>query len=213
MQHSVARNETGTLTEQVAELQIGYAGTSIPRKEDRRLVQGEGVFADDIKAHGMGYVHFVRSPYAHARIVSVDVSQAEALEGVYGTLTPDEVAAQTDPFFELTTAPGSQIKDYALAAGEADGWASVTLGREGTGIVNVAATVRGGQARIAIGCVSAVPVVVEAEADEVSVRKAVADAGLDPPSDVHASADYRRHLAQVLAWRAVTDAVNRVGGD
>jgi len=110
-------SETQTVTEQATELQIGYAGTSIPRKEDRRLVQGEGVFADDVKAHGMGYVHFVRSPYAHARIVSVDVSQAEAVEGVYGTLTPDEVAAQTDPFFELTTPPGSQIKDFALAVG------------------------------------------------------------------------------------------------
>jgi 2-furoyl-CoA dehydrogenase large subunit len=119
LQHSVARSETETVTVPVAgtELQIGYAGTSIPRKEDRRLVQGEGVFADDVKRHGMGYVHFVRSPYAHAQIVSVDVSAAEALEGVYGTLTPDEVAALTDPFFELTTAPGSEIKDYALAVG------------------------------------------------------------------------------------------------
>jgi CO/xanthine dehydrogenase Mo-binding subunit len=111
-------SETQTVTEQAIELQIGFAGTSIPRKEDRRLVQGEGVFADDVKAHGMGYLHFVRSPYAHARIVSVDVSQAEALEGVYGTLTPDEVAAQTDPFFELTTPPGSEIKDFALAVGK-----------------------------------------------------------------------------------------------
>src|SRR5437667_7564798 len=100
------------------ELEVGYAGKSIPRKEDGRLVQGQGVFADDLKRHGMGYVHFVRSPYAHARIVSVDVSQAEALEGVYGTLTPDEVAAQTDPFFELTTPPGNQIKDFALAVGK-----------------------------------------------------------------------------------------------
>jgi 2-furoyl-CoA dehydrogenase large subunit len=99
------------------ELEVGYAGKSIPRKEDGRLVQGQGVFADDVKRHGMGYVHFVRAPYAHARIVSVDVSAAEALEGVYGTLTPDEVAEQTDPFFELTTPPGSQIKDYALAVG------------------------------------------------------------------------------------------------
>jgi 2-furoyl-CoA dehydrogenase large subunit len=114
----VSEAQTETVTEQQTELQVGYAGTSIPRKEDKRLVQGEGVFADDVKAHGMGYVHFVRSPYAHARIVSVDVSQAEALEGVYGTLTPDEVAAQTDPFFELTTPPGSQIKDYALAVGK-----------------------------------------------------------------------------------------------
>jgi carbon-monoxide dehydrogenase medium subunit len=92
-------------------------------------------------------------------------------------------------------------------AGEGDGWASVTLRKEGTGIVNVAATVHDGQARMAIGCVSAVPIVVEAEADEGSVRKAVADADLDPPSDVHASADYRRHLAQVLAWRAVEQAL------
>ena len=100
------------------ELEVGYAsGKSIPRKEDGRLVQGQGVFVDDVKRHGMGYVHFVRAPYAHAKIVSVDVSAAEALEGVYGTLTPDEVAELTDPFFELTTQPGAQIKDYALAVG------------------------------------------------------------------------------------------------
>ena len=55
------------------ELEVGYAGKSIPRKEDGRLVQGQGVFADDVKRHGMGYVHFVRAPYGHARIVSVDV--------------------------------------------------------------------------------------------------------------------------------------------
>src|SRR5439155_5170750 len=116
----VARvSEVTTPTETAApvELEVGFAGKSIPRKEDRRLVKGEGVFVDDVKRHGMGFVHFVRSPYAHARIVSVDVSAAEALEGVYGTLTPDEVTAQTDPFFELTTPPGSEIKDYALAVG------------------------------------------------------------------------------------------------
>jgi carbon-monoxide dehydrogenase medium subunit len=95
----------------------------------------------------------------------------------------------------------------ARAAGEGDGWASVTLGREGTGIVNVAATIRNGHARLAIGCVSATPIVVEADADEVSVRRAVAEANLDPPSDVHASAEYRRHLAQVLAWRATSQAL------
>ncbi len=110
-------SETTVAPAQV-ELEVGYAGKSVPRKEDKRLVQGEGVFADDVKRHGMGYVHFVRSPYAHAEIVSVDVSQAEALEGVYGTLTPDEVAELTDPFFELTTAPGNQIEDYALAVGK-----------------------------------------------------------------------------------------------
>src|SRR5881296_1504487 len=95
----------------------GFIGQNVPRKEDKRLVQGEGVFFDDMKRHEMGYVHFVRSPYAHARIKSVDVSKALELDGVYGTLTGDEVAILTDPFFELSVAPGANIKDYALAVG------------------------------------------------------------------------------------------------
>jgi len=100
------------------ELEVGFIGQSIPRKEDQRLVQGQGVFVDDVKRHGMGFLHFVRSPYAHARILSVDVSKAEAMEGVYGTLTPDEAFGLTDPFFELTTPPGNEIKDYCLAVGK-----------------------------------------------------------------------------------------------
>ncbi len=94
-----------------------YTGQNVPRKEDRRLVQGQGVFFDDLRRHGMGYVHFVRSPYAHAAITGIDVSKAAALEGVYGTLIGEEVAALTDPFFELSVPPGSEIKDYALAVG------------------------------------------------------------------------------------------------
>ncbi len=126
------------------------------------------------------------------------VTSDEFFQGVYLTaVTPGEMLTRV-------TIP-------ARAAGEGDGWASVTLGKEGTGIVNVAATVRDGRARIAIGCVSATPIVVEAEADEVSVRKAVVDANHDPPSDVHASADYRRHLAQVLAWRATGQALESAG--
>src|SRR5436309_3262618 len=80
-------------------------------------IQADGVVSDDIKRHGMGYVHFVRSPYAHAKIRSIDVSKALELGGVYGTLTGDEVAILTDPFFELSVAPGANIKDYALAVG------------------------------------------------------------------------------------------------
>ncbi|HEX7084409.1 MAG TPA: xanthine dehydrogenase family protein molybdopterin-binding subunit [Gaiellaceae bacterium] len=95
-----------------------WSGQSVPRKEDRRLVQGQGVFVDDVKRHGMGYIHFVRSPYAHAHITSIDVSQAEALPGVYGTLTGEEVAALTDPFFQLSTPPGAHLQDYALAVGK-----------------------------------------------------------------------------------------------
>ena len=99
-----------------------WSGQSVPRKEDRRLVQGQGVFFDDIKRHNMGYVHFVRSPYAHAKISSVDVSTALELPGVYGTLTGDEVAILTDPFFQLSVAPGRA--DQGLRARRRPGRAS-----------------------------------------------------------------------------------------
>jgi len=120
--------------------------------------------------------------------------------------------ATTDEFFEgvFATAvhPGELLTAIRVPAkGDArDGWASATLGREGTGIVSVAATVSGGNARIAIGCVAATPVVVTASADQTAVADAVKSADLDPPSDVHASADYRRHLAAVLAARAIRDS-------
>jgi len=88
-----------------------WKGQSVPRKEDRRLVQGQGVFVDDIKRYGMGYIHFVRSPYAHAHITSIDVSEAEKMPGVYGTLTGEEVAALTEPFFQISSEPGSHVQD------------------------------------------------------------------------------------------------------
>jgi aerobic carbon-monoxide dehydrogenase medium subunit len=102
--------------------------------------------------------------------------------------------------------PGELLTKVTVpAADEArDGFASVPIGRDGTCIVNAAATVRDSRARIALGCVAATPVVVES--DVGGVREAVRGAGLTPPDDVHASADYRRHLAEVCAVRAVERA-------
>ncbi|MDX6483672.1 MAG: aerobic carbon-monoxide dehydrogenase large subunit, partial [Gaiellaceae bacterium] len=107
MTETVTVTPTEALVVEPTETKPGFAGTSVPRKEDKRLVQGEGVFFDDVKRHGMGYVHFVRSPYAHAKIKSIDVAKALELDGVYGTLTGDEVAILTDPFFELSVKPGA----------------------------------------------------------------------------------------------------------
>jgi CO/xanthine dehydrogenase Mo-binding subunit len=107
-----------TLAPEKVEVQKGWGGQSVRRKEDKRLLQGEGVFVDDVKRHGMGYLHFVRSPYAHAHITRVDVSAAEAIDGVYGTLTGEEVAALTDPFFQISSVPGANIKDFSLAVGK-----------------------------------------------------------------------------------------------
>jgi CO/xanthine dehydrogenase Mo-binding subunit len=92
-----------------------WSGQSVPRKEDGRLLKGQGTFADDAWQHRMGYAHFVRSPLAHARIVSVDTSRAESLDGVYATLTGAEVAELTDPFFQIAPEPGGKIAEYCLA--------------------------------------------------------------------------------------------------
>ena len=102
--------------------------------------------------------------------------------------------------------PGELLTRITVPPGKSDGFASVPIGKDGTCIVNAAASVHGG-ARVAIGCVDAVPVLLKTEsAEEDSVRAAVQKAALDPPSDVHASSDYRRHLAEVVAVRAVAEA-------
>jgi carbon-monoxide dehydrogenase medium subunit len=105
------------------------------------------------------------------------------------------------------------------ASGEGDGFAGLTIGAHGTYIVNAAATVAGDAARVAVGCVAAVPVratVMEerlagGDYSEESVRAAAQGLGasLDPPPDVHGSADFRRHLAEVSAVRAVLQAAGR----
>jgi len=101
--------------------------------------------------------------------------------------------------------PGELLTRIAIPAGKHDGFAAVTLGVDGTCIVNAAASANG-SLRVALGCVDAVPVVVEAESPD-AVRAAVRGAGLEPPSDVHASSEYRAHLAEVLAERAAREAV------
>ncbi|EHB57848.1 Carbon-monoxide dehydrogenase (acceptor) [Mycolicibacterium rhodesiae JS60] len=64
-----------------------YAGTRVPRVEDTRLLTGHGTYVDDIVRPGMLHACFVRSPFAHARINSLDVSAALALPGVHAVLT------------------------------------------------------------------------------------------------------------------------------
>jgi aerobic carbon-monoxide dehydrogenase medium subunit len=106
---------------------------------------------------------------------------------------------------------GELLTKISVPPGRSDGFASVPIGKDGTCIVNAAASLNGGT-RVALGCVGAVPVVVEPESTEAeAVRGAVREAGLEPPSDVHASADYRRHLAEVVAARAVQQASERAG--
>jgi carbon-monoxide dehydrogenase medium subunit len=103
--------------------------------------------------------------------------------------------------------PGELLTKITIPAGKHDGFAAVTLGADGTCIANAAASVNG-RVRVAIGCVDAVPVVVEADSPD-GVADAVRGANLMPPDDVHASSEYRAHLAQVLAVRAAKQAAGR----
>jgi CO/xanthine dehydrogenase Mo-binding subunit len=85
------------------------------RKEDSRLVRGHGLFVDDEQSNRHLHVRLVRSPYAHARILSIDTTEAEKMPGVVCVLTGAEVAAQTKPFPQMAPEPANGILDYCMA--------------------------------------------------------------------------------------------------
>src|ERR1700745_4035608 len=72
-------NSSGTMTNGI--------GQPVRRKEDFRLLTGRGSFADDLALPGLAHAVIVRSPHAHARIVSVDNRAALAAPGVLAVLT------------------------------------------------------------------------------------------------------------------------------
>ncbi len=67
--------------------EINGLGHSMRRKEDPRFIQGKGNYIDDITLPGMIWMDIVRSPYAHAKIVSIDTSKAAKIPGVLGFVT------------------------------------------------------------------------------------------------------------------------------
>ncbi len=179
-----ARPILGEVAAQVADVQVRNRGTI-----------GGNVCSND--------------PTNHFPPLMVAVGATMTIAGAGGERT-----ASAEEFFlgayMTAVGPGELLTRVTVPApdGAGDAFASVGVGRDGTGIVNVAATVDG-EARVSVGCVAAVPVALTSASDEAAVREVVRGARLDPPSDVHASADYRRHLAEVLAVRAVRQAAER----
>ena len=115
--------------------------------------------------------------------------------------------------------PGELLTSITVPPGGRDGFDAVTIGKEGTCIVSAAASLDApGGTRVVLGCVDAIPVRagqlesrLNGNLAEAAVREAARGLGssLQPPSDVHASADYRRRLAEVCAARAVARAAER----
>jgi aerobic carbon-monoxide dehydrogenase large subunit len=96
-----------------------YTGASIKRSEDPRILTGKGRYVDDIKLPGMLHAAFVRSPLAHARVLSVDVSAARALPGVVAVFTGAELEAMTVPGPDVLMAMlggGGPTPEFSLLA-------------------------------------------------------------------------------------------------
>jgi carbon-monoxide dehydrogenase large subunit len=97
-------------------------GSRVKRREDPRLIQGKGTYVDDVKIVGMQHVAFKRSDVAHGRIVSIDTSAAEAMEGVEAVLTGKQIAEFIAPMPIGTPFPSPEHRvvatDVVRFAGE-----------------------------------------------------------------------------------------------
>ena len=75
-------------------LQLGRVGDSTPRVDGVPKVTGEFAYSSDLQAAGMLWGHTLRSPHAHARIVSIDISEAVGMPGVHAVLTHEDVPGE-----------------------------------------------------------------------------------------------------------------------
>src|SRR3954454_3792415 len=92
-----------------------FVGAKVLRVEDRRILTGRGHFVDDIQLPGMLHASFLRSPFAHARIVSIDVSAARTAPGVVPVYAAADLMTMTTAI-PVQMAMGSKVPTfYALA--------------------------------------------------------------------------------------------------
>lgn len=84
-------------------------GQPVSRQEDRRFLTGRGRYVDDIVLPRQLYAHFVRSPHAHARIVSLDLSQVRTAPGVAGVFGASDLAELGD-IAPNWVVPGSKVQ-------------------------------------------------------------------------------------------------------
>ncbi len=75
----------------MAEVQGSILGNAVLRREDPRLLTGDDKFTADLAADGVAYIHFVRSSFAHATIVSTDIAEAAGMPGVVGAWTAENL--------------------------------------------------------------------------------------------------------------------------
>jgi carbon-monoxide dehydrogenase medium subunit len=207
-------------------LEIGsmttYSGIMASAEARARPILGE-VCAQiaDVQVRNRGTIGgniCANDPTNHLPPLMVAVGASMTIAGPDGTR---DVPAE-DFFlgvYMTAVGPGEVLTKIRIPAGRRDGFASVTIGRDGTCIVAAAVSLDGGP-RVALGCVDAVPhraTGVEAKLNgDTSIEAARAAAAglgatLDPPGDIHATAEYRQHVAEVVVARAIVQAGSRGG--
>ncbi|EKF41425.1 carbon-monoxide dehydrogenase large subunit, coxL-like protein [Nitratireductor indicus C115] len=94
-----------------------FVGKTVPRENARRLSQGRGRYVDDIAFRNLAHVAFVRSPHAHARILSIDTQAARAVPGVIDVITGQDIRSMCQPWVGvLGHFPGlKSAEQYPLA--------------------------------------------------------------------------------------------------
>ena len=216
-----------------ASLELGAMVTSTQLAASSEIEVARPIIAEvvstiaDVQVRNRGTIGgniCVNDPTNHLPPLLVALGASMTIRNSAGERT---VAAEDFFLGVFTTAVGegdllTRVSVPTRKPGTGDAMAGVTLGAHGTYLVSAAATVGSDGVRIALGCVSSVPVRARAmeqalaggDLSEQAVRAAVSGLGasLDPPADVHASADYRRHLAEVSAVRAVLQAAERAKG-
>ena len=89
-------------------------GQRVKRREDPRLIQGQGTYVDDIKLVGLQHLAFKRSDIAHGRIKSIDTSKASAIEGVEAVFTGAQIAEFLGPMPIGTPFPSPDHRSVAV---------------------------------------------------------------------------------------------------
>jgi carbon-monoxide dehydrogenase large subunit len=95
------------MTSQVATRR--WIGTPLPRAEDERFLKGEAQYVGDMTLPAMLHAAFVRSLYAHARVVGIETEAARARPGVHVVLTGADLADLVDPF-PLVVRDGAEVR-------------------------------------------------------------------------------------------------------
>ena len=88
-------------------------GQRVKRREDPRLIQGRGTYVDDIKLAGLQHLAFKRSDVPHGRILAIDTSAAEALDGVEAVFTGAQIAELVGPLPSLLPFPAPERRAVA----------------------------------------------------------------------------------------------------